>query len=145
MKLHSMRLNASRFEGHHAGPLGTGFYFLLTQRRRHVRGLATKELERENLSVWQDIIALHEGEDWRSQIEDAQRSTDLQHFVLVVTPAALESRVVFAALRARGDASGVGKSRRTRGNQIGTPRRQDGLPGEGAGPYRPQYALLRSI
>jgi integrase/recombinase XerC len=43
MKLHSMRLNASRFEGHHAGRLlGTGFYFLFTQRRRGLCGHAAK-------------------------------------------------------------------------------------------------------
>ena len=53
-----------------------------------------KELERENLSVWQDIITLEGDQDWWSQIEYALRSRDLQHFVLVVTPAALKSRVV---------------------------------------------------
>jgi TIR domain len=30
-----------------------------------------KTLEKENLSVWQDIVALEGGRDWWSQIEDA--------------------------------------------------------------------------
>jgi len=45
------------------------------------------------------IIALEGDQDWWSQIEDALRSKDLQHFVLVVTPAALESRVVRQEIR----------------------------------------------
>ena len=48
-------------------------------------------LEESDLSVWQDIIALEGGRDWWSQIEDALRSKELQHFILVVTPAALAS------------------------------------------------------
>jgi hypothetical protein len=48
----------------------------------------------ENFSIWHDIIALEGGRDWWSQIEEALRSRALQHFVLVVTPAALASRVV---------------------------------------------------
>lgn len=51
-------------------------------------------LEREGLSVWQDIVALRGGPDWWSQIEAALRSKSLDHFVLVVTPGALESRYV---------------------------------------------------
>jgi hypothetical protein len=57
------------------------------------------ELERENLSVWQDLITLEGGRDWWSQIEDALRSKTLQHFVLVVTPAALASPVVRREIR----------------------------------------------
>jgi hypothetical protein len=57
------------------------------------------ELERENLSVWQDPIRLEGGRDWWSQIEDALRSKTLQHFVLVVTPAALASPVVRREIR----------------------------------------------
>jgi WD40 repeat protein len=55
-------------------------------------------LERD-LSVWQDIIALEGGQHWWSQIENALRSKALQHFVLIVTPAALESRVVRREIR----------------------------------------------
>jgi hypothetical protein len=53
----------------------------------------------ESLSVWQDIIALEGGRDWWSQIEDALKSKPLQHFVLVVTPAALASPVVRREIR----------------------------------------------
>ena len=58
-----------------------------------------KQLERENLSVWQDIITLEGGRDWWSQIEEALRSKTLQHFVLVVTPSALASPVVRQEIR----------------------------------------------
>jgi hypothetical protein len=50
-----------------------------------------KMLEGENLSVWHDIVALEGGLDWWTQIEDALKSKALQHFVFIVTPAALES------------------------------------------------------
>jgi NB-ARC domain/TIR domain/APAF-1 helical domain/WD domain, G-beta repeat len=53
----------------------------------------------ENLSVWQDIVALEGGRDWWSQIEDALKSKALQHFVLIVTPAALASPVVRREIR----------------------------------------------
>jgi hypothetical protein len=54
----------------------------------------------ENLSVWHDIIALEGGRDWWSQIEDAlKKSKTLQHFVLVITPAALASPVVRREVR----------------------------------------------
>jgi WD40 repeat protein len=56
-------------------------------------------LVKENFSVWQDLIALEGGRDWWSQIEDALKSTSLQHFVLVVTPAALASPVVRREIR----------------------------------------------
>jgi hypothetical protein len=58
-----------------------------------------KDLESQNLSVWQDIIALEGDRDWWSQIEDALRSKALQHFVLVLTPGALESSVVRHEIR----------------------------------------------
>src|ERR1700730_2333090 len=58
-----------------------------------------KDLVAQNLSVWQDIIALEGGTDWWSQIEDALKSKVLQHFVLVVTPAALASPVVRREIR----------------------------------------------
>jgi TIR domain-containing protein len=32
-----------------------------------------KSLEKENLSVWQDIVALEGGRDWWSQIDDVLR------------------------------------------------------------------------
>jgi WD40 repeat protein len=58
-----------------------------------------KQLITENLSVWQDIVALEGGRDWWSQIEDALRSKALQHFLLVVTPAALASSTVRREVR----------------------------------------------
>jgi TIR domain-containing protein/NB-ARC domain-containing protein len=58
-----------------------------------------KKLLKQQLSVWQDIVALEGGRDWWSQIEDAIRSKALQHFVLVVTPAALASPVVRREIR----------------------------------------------
>jgi hypothetical protein len=56
-------------------------------------------LSERNLSVWQDLIALEGGQDWWSQIENALRSRDLQHFILVVTPKALESGPVRDEIR----------------------------------------------
>ena len=58
-----------------------------------------KRLQAENLSIWQDLIALEGGRDWWSQIEDALKSKVLQHFVLVITPAALASPVVRREIR----------------------------------------------
>src|SRR5262245_21196548 len=58
-----------------------------------------KRLRKEELSVWQDIGALEGGRDWWSQIEEALKSKELQHFVLVVTPAALASAVVKDEIR----------------------------------------------
>ena len=46
-------------------------------------------LGEHDLPVWQDIVALEGGRDWWSQIEGALMSKALQHFILVVTPAAL--------------------------------------------------------
>jgi TIR domain-containing protein/NB-ARC domain-containing protein len=56
-------------------------------------------LNERNLSVWQDIVALEGGRDWWSQIEEALKSKALQHFILVVTPAALDSRIVRTEIR----------------------------------------------
>ncbi len=56
-------------------------------------------LSARNLSVWQDIVALEGGRDWWSQIEEALKSRMLQHFILVVTPAALASPVVRREIR----------------------------------------------
>jgi TIR domain len=56
-------------------------------------------LQKENLSIWQDLTALEGGRDWWSQIEDALKSKILQHFVLVITPAALGSPVVRREIR----------------------------------------------
>ena len=58
-----------------------------------------RSLEKENLSVWQDIVTLEGGRDWWSQIEEALKSKSLQHFILVVTPAALDSPVVRREIR----------------------------------------------
>ena len=56
-------------------------------------------LEERDLSVWQDIVALEGGRDFWSQIEEALRSKALQHFILIVTPMALESPVVRQEIR----------------------------------------------
>jgi WD40 repeat protein len=58
-----------------------------------------KRLHQENLSVWQDLIALEGGRDWWSQIEDALKSKVLQHSLFVITPAALASPVVRREIR----------------------------------------------
>ena len=58
-----------------------------------------EKLRKQDLSVWRDLVALKGGRDWWSQIEDAIRSKALQHFVLVVTPAALASSVVRREIR----------------------------------------------
>jgi predicted ATPase len=58
-----------------------------------------EKLLRQELSVWQDIVSLEGGRDWWSQIEEAIRSKALEHFVLVVTPAALVSAVMRREIR----------------------------------------------
>ncbi len=58
-----------------------------------------KKLRKQDLSIWRDLVALEGGRDWWSQIEEAIRSKALQHFVLVVTPAALASPVVRREIR----------------------------------------------
>jgi WD40 repeat protein len=58
-----------------------------------------KWLEQQHLSVWQDIVALEGGRDWWSQIDAALRSPKLEHFILVVTPAALTSTEVRREIR----------------------------------------------
>ncbi len=57
------------------------------------------ELEALGFVIWQDLIALEGDRDWWSQIEDALRSKALHHLVLVVTPAALESKYVRREIR----------------------------------------------
>jgi hypothetical protein len=57
------------------------------------------DLEAQGFSIWQDIVALQGNADWWSQIENALRSKELQHFILVVTPKALESPVVRREIR----------------------------------------------
>jgi hypothetical protein len=52
-----------------------------------------------DLSVWRDLDSLEGGPDWWSQIENILRSKKLQHFILVVTPAALASRYVRQEIR----------------------------------------------
>jgi WD40 repeat protein len=51
------------------------------------------------LSVWQDLVALKDGRDWWSQIEEALRSKSLEHFVLVLTPKVLESPIIRQEIR----------------------------------------------
>src|SRR3982751_5796671 len=58
-----------------------------------------RDLGARGFSLWQDIVALRGGQDWWSQIEDALKSRTVEHFVLVVTPAALESAIVRQEIR----------------------------------------------
>ena len=58
-----------------------------------------RELEGLGFTIWQDLIALKSGPHWWSQIEDALRSKQLEHFVLVLTPGALDSSVVRREIR----------------------------------------------
>jgi len=53
-----------------------------------------KDIEAQNLPVWQDIAAMEGGRHWASQIEAVLKTRNLEHFVLVVTPAALASPIV---------------------------------------------------
>ena len=66
-----------------------------TEAARSVR----QRLEAAGLSVWQDLVALHGGRDWWSQIEDALRSKVLEHLVLVLTPDALSRPVIRREIR----------------------------------------------
>ena len=50
-----------------------------------------KRLTAEGLSVWQDLVQMEGGQDWWSQIDKAIRDKDMEHFVLVVTPQALDA------------------------------------------------------
>lgn len=50
-----------------------------------------RDLETHGFSIWEDIVALQGDADWWSQIENALRSKELQHFTPVVTPGALAS------------------------------------------------------
>src|SRR5262249_30978693 len=58
-----------------------------------------RRLLRQKFSVWQDIVALEGDEDWWTQIERALRSPVLQHFLLILTEAALASVVVRREIR----------------------------------------------
>lgn len=51
-----------------------------------------EKLLTKGLSVWQDLLAMEGGIDWWSQIDAAIRSKAMEHFVLVVTPQALDSQ-----------------------------------------------------
>ncbi len=56
-------------------------------------------LETEDIPVWQDLIALQGNSHWWSQIENALRSSELDHFILIVTPGALASEIVRDEIR----------------------------------------------
>lgn len=56
-------------------------------------------LESYGFSIWQDVVALDGSADWWSQIENALRSKELHHFILVVTPSALANPVVRREIR----------------------------------------------
>ena len=58
-----------------------------------------RDLENKGFSIRQDPVALEGGRDGWSQIEGALKSKALQHFILVVTPQALASRVVRREIR----------------------------------------------
>ncbi len=58
-----------------------------------------RELAAQDFAIWQDLVALRGHADWWTQIETALRSKALEHFVLVVTPGALESPVVRQEIR----------------------------------------------
>ena len=58
-----------------------------------------RQLEAENFSIWQDLAALEGGLDWWTQIEEVLRSKTLEHFILIVTPKALESEDVRREIR----------------------------------------------
>jgi hypothetical protein len=49
-------------------------------------------LQKESLSIWQDLVALEGGRDWWSQIEDALKSKVLQHFVLLANAAGVMTK-----------------------------------------------------
>ena len=56
-------------------------------------------LQKQEVSVWQDLVALESGLDWWRQIENAIRSPTLQHLLLIVTPLALKSSITRAEIR----------------------------------------------
>jgi WD40 repeat protein len=58
-----------------------------------------EELEVAGLPVWHDVSALEGNRDWWSQIEEALRSKELHHLVLVLTPAAVASQYVRDEIR----------------------------------------------
>jgi len=58
-----------------------------------------KQFAARDLDVWQDVDALRGGRDWWSQIVEALNSHSAEHFVLIVTPAALESKVIRQEIR----------------------------------------------
>ena len=94
---------------------GPDIRFLFPQGRRRFRARPSHHAGTRALSVWQDVVALEGGQDWWSQIENALRSKELQHFVLVVTTAALESGVVKQEIRlARQEGKSVSPVRGTR-------------------------------
>ena len=66
---------------------------------RPLRTPSARRSKRRSISFWQDLIALESDQDWWSQIENALRSKEFQHFILIVTPAALESGVVRQEIR----------------------------------------------
>ena len=102
-----------RFREVHAQPV-IGSNFISYSRRdgeTFAAGLRERLVQQE-LSVWQDIVALEGGRDWWSQIEEVLRSKALQHFVNIITPAALASPVVRSEIRlARQEGKTVSPSR----------------------------------
>ncbi|MBY3252152.1 NB-ARC domain-containing protein [Rhizobium laguerreae] len=57
------------------------------------------QLLKEDLSVWQDIVAMEGGRDAWSQIEETLKSKALEHFVLVVTPDAMMRPIIRDEIR----------------------------------------------
>jgi hypothetical protein len=58
-----------------------------------------RDLEAQDFTLWRDLESLRGGRDWWSQIEEALRSKSVEHFILVVSPAALASSVVRREIR----------------------------------------------
>ena len=79
-----------------------------------------EKLLKQHLSVWQDIVSLEGGRDWWSQIEETLKSKTLEHFVLLLTPAALESAVMRREIRlARQEGKTVSPVRGRQGARAG--------------------------
>ena len=56
-----------------------------------------EKLEKEGISVWQDLIGMEGGRDWWLQITEAIDAAE--YMVVVMTPAALESNVMLKEWR----------------------------------------------
>ena len=62
-------------------------------------GALRQRLEARGFTLWQDLVTLEGGRDWWTQIEETIKSRSIEHLVLVLTPAALESPIIKKELR----------------------------------------------